>query len=332
MKKPDINSSADFELTVPESVHARIEETLASLPEKNAEPGNSHLPKNRFISSHTLRTFSAAAACFFLVFTFILPNVSTVYAAAVSDIPLLGSLVRVFTVRNYTESDKKHEISVNIPAIESGSGSAGEINADIASLTETVIERFRNELGDGAGSLHISYETVTNTENWFTLKLSVSETSGSGYNYAKYCHIDRKSDTAVTFIDLFGENGISGIAEIILGKMKEEMAADSEMVYWVDEITVDREMLILSEENIDSGIFADLPHSSDSSRGESSVIVYPVSAERIPCVTADQNFYFTDDGSLVVVYDEYTVAPGSMGCPEIVLTAEEYTPFLTYGK
>ena len=40
MKKPDIHSSADFELTVPESVHARIEETLASLPEKNAEPGS----------------------------------------------------------------------------------------------------------------------------------------------------------------------------------------------------------------------------------------------------------------------------------------------------
>ena len=204
MKKPDTHLSENFELTVPESVHARIEETLASLPEKPARQLSA--AKTPLISAHTLRTFSAAAACFFLVFTFILPNVSTVYAEAASDIPFFGSLIRVFTLRSYTEADEKHEISVNIPAIESGTGSAEEINADIASLTANVIDRFRNELGDGTGSLNISYETVTNTEDWFTLRLSVSETAGSGYNYAKYCHIDRSRRTV---LGMWGRNSPS---------------------------------------------------------------------------------------------------------------------------
>ena len=48
-----------------------------------------------------------------------------------------------------------------------------------------------------------------------------------------------------------------------------------------------------------------------------------------PGCTADQNFYFTADGSLVIVYDKYEVAPGFMGCPEFTLAPAEYEDLLS---
>lgn len=36
-------------------------------------------------------------------------------------------------------------------------------------------------------------------------------------------------------------------------------------------------------------------------------------------IDGEQNFYFNDDGEIVIVFDEYEVAPGYMGCPEFTI-------------
>ena len=43
--------------------------------------------------------------------------------------------------------------------------------------------------------------------------------------------------------------------------------------------------------------------------------------EELTAVGPDQNFYFNEDGNIVLVFDEYTVAPGSMGMPEFPIPA-----------
>lgn len=43
-------------------------------------------------------------------------------------------------------------------------------------------------------------------------------------------------------------------------------------------------------------------------------------------ITEDQNFYLSPDGRLVIVFDEYTVAPGSEGMPEFIIPASIYAP------
>lgn len=45
-------------------------------------------------------------------------------------------------------------------------------------------------------------------------------------------------------------------------------------------------------------------------------------------IAADQNFYINDNNQLVIVFDEYTVAPGSMGMPEFVLPNDILTDLL----
>ena len=39
-------------------------------------------------------------------------------------------------------------------------------------------------------------------------------------------------------------------------------------------------------------------------------------------IAPDQNFYINDENQLVIVFDEYEVAPGSMGTPEFVIPAD----------
>ena len=54
---------------------------------------------------------------------------------------------------------------------------------------------------------------------------------------------------------------------------------------------------------------------------DESVIYFP---EEFTAIDPQQNFYFNGEGELVLVFDEYTIAPGSMGMPEFTIPAEVY--------
>ena len=41
--------------------------------------------------------------------------------------------------------------------------------------------------------------------------------------------------------------------------------------------------------------------------------------EEFATVSADHNFYWNENGDLVIIFDKYEVAPGSMGTPEFVI-------------
>ena len=50
--------------------------------------------------------------------------------------------------------------------------------------------------------------------------------------------------------------------------------------------------------------------------------------EELTEIDPNQNFYWNEQGELVLVFDEYTVAPGSMGMPEFVIPPEIYETLL----
>ena len=59
--------------------------------------------------------------------------------------------------------------------------------------------------------------------------------------------------------------------------------------------------------------------------GDSGASYFP---EELTGIGPDQNFYFNESGELVLVFDDYTVAPGSMGMPEFTIPAEVYETLL----
>ena len=276
------------ELAVPESVHQQIETLLNSLPEKESKP------KLRVLST-PVRRIAVTAACFLFTFLVLLPNVSVTYAHAMENVPIIGELVEIFTIRNYFYSDDRHELDAKVPEVNDPANEqvSDLINKNVNELTDAAIQKFYDELelthDSGYGSIHIDYETVVNTEKWFTLKLTVSEVQASSNAYFKFYHIDRVNGIYVTFGDLFRSSDFDAIEQLIREQMESEMAADPDVVYWTE----------------------------DTELGQS-----------ISALSTDQNFYFDDAGNLVIVYNKYEVSPGSMGCPEIVISKEKIEKYL----
>lgn len=261
---------------IPDSVKNRIEQTLVDLPEKK--------PVKKQI--RILPRIAASAACFVFIILFLLPNVSVTYAQALEQLPVIGDLVRVVTIRNYYYDDNHWKMDINIPQIESeDSKSVDYINKDVSELTTALINRFYEDLeingNKGYGSLNVDYEIVTNTDSWFTLKLTVCQTAASSNTYFKFYHIDKNQGKIVELGDLFNTDKFSDslVAEI-KKQMQEQMANDENSSYWINT----------------SGI-----------------------GEEFATVSAGHNFYWNENGDLVIIFDKYEVGPGSMGTPEFVI-------------
>ena len=278
------NALREDPIPVPEAVHQRTEELLASLPELAAEKKVIRFPK-------TMRRMVSVAACFmFVMMVVVLPNTSVAYAKAVEDIPIIGKLVQVFTIRNYDYFDGNHELEADIPSVNDpfNKDSGDLINRDVNELTEAVIADFYEAVerdgGEGYGALHITHETLCSTEEWFTLQLTVSESAASSSAVIRIYHIDRVNGRYVSFGDLFDSNSRKAMEELILADMQAQMAEDDTVSYWEAGVDAEADFAALS---------------------------------------ADQSFYFAANGDLVIVYDEFEVAPGYMGNPEFVIAAED---------
>lgn len=261
---------------IPTSVKKHIEQTLADLPEE----------KPVIKQIRIFPRIVATAACFIFITLFLLPNMSVAYAQALEQIPVIGDIVRVVTIRNYFYSDDRHEMDIDVPQVEGAAGEAVDyINKDVGELTTALVNQFYKDLeitnSNGYGSIHVDYEATTNTERWFTLKLSISETAASSNTYFEFYHIDKKQGKIVELGDLFTTDNFSDIlvAEIKM-QMQEQMAKDKNISYWIN----------------NSGI-----------------------GEEFVTVSADHNFYWNENGDLVIIFDKYEVGPGSMGTPEFVI-------------
>lgn len=270
------SKAAEEKSEIPEAVRKRIENTLEALPEREGSVSRVHI----------LPRVASAAACFLFVTLFLLPNVSVAYAEALEQIPVIGDIVRVITIRNYFYSDEYHEMDIDVPEIEGMDGEAADsINKDVKALTDELLHRFYEEvqsIGDeGHGSIYVDYETVTNTDSWFTLKLIVHEATGSSNTYFKYYHIDKRTGRVVKLGDLAESGDFYKILEQdIKRQMREQMEKDEDIIYWVDDSVMGEDLISLNE---------------------------------------NHNFYWSKNGDFVIVFDKYEVAPGFMGTSEFVV-------------
>lgn len=262
-------------IPVPPETSKKVEDTL------------SQLPQQKVVRFSPLRRIAATAAGVVFVFLFLLPNVSVTYAQTLEQVPVLGKLIQVVTIRNYAYSDDYHEMDVDVPSIadDTMGAAADTINQDVEQLIQELTDQFYADveaIGDeGHTSLYADYDVVTNTDQWFTLKLSVFQASGSGTNYYVYYNVDRSQDQIVQLGDLFTDDSYAEVLrQDILAQMKQRMEEDPSQVYWTEDSDMGQDFI-----NLDAG----------------------------------HNFYFDASGNLVIPFDEYEVAPGYMGSPEFTI-------------
>ena len=161
------------------------------------------------------------------------------------------------------------------------------VNQDMEATVNELIKQFEDTLSEeGHHGLYVTQEVVTDNAQYYTVKLSALEIEASGYEHNKFYTLDKFTGDVVTLKDLFVQNSdyISVISENIKTQMRQQMAADEGVTYFLDD--------------------DDMPEFNFQE------------------ITDETNFYFNEKGELVIAFDEYEVAPGYMGAPEFVIPQE----------
>ena len=217
------------------------------------------------------------------------PNGSPTAAAAMADIPVLGAIVRVVTFRNYTYDDGYHSADVSVPEL-AGGAAAQEVSDQVRAYTDRLIARFEE-----------TCEKELGKEGY--LGLDVSST------------VVTDSDTWFTLRVDAVETQASGY--------------QFSRFYHIDK-TTDRVVTLedLFREDADYvGVLSDEVRQQMEERmaEDREASYFP---EEFTAIDPEQNFYFNGSGELVLVFDEYTIAPGSMGMPEFPIPADVYETLL----
>lgn len=247
----------------------------------------------------SIAKFAAAAAVAVVGIFIILPNTSGTIAHAMEQIPILGQLVKVVTFRDYEYEGERNMADIEVPEIkpeeqiedstlqENIDRTTAEINAEIQSITDNLIAEFEKNLDEEMGyqDVMVTSEVLTTTPDYFTLKLICYQGAGSGYQWNYYYTIDLNTGERLQLKDIFKEGAdyITPISENIKLQMQEQMDADENVYYWLnDEI---------EEWNFKS-------------------------------ITDETSFYLNEKDNVVIGFNEGDVAPMYMGTVEFEIPAK----------
>ena len=275
----------DEDIKAPDKYLKSVERTLNDL--KNNEEKIKPIWSN-------IRKFNYAIAMAMLMFV-LLTNVSPKFAYAMQELPIIGDIVKVITIRNYFDKDGNSEIEMEIPNIKNDNNSQSQtnenVNEDVNQLTQNILDKFyAEENSENHLSIKVKSDVIENNKYWFTLKLTISELAASSDLKYKYYNIDKRTDEIVKLSDLFDdENYKKAISEEIKKQMISRMEKDNNVVYWIDEEN--------EEWNFNM-------------------------------IEGNQNFYLSNKGNIVIVFDKYEVGPGSTGTPEFEINKQIYKKYL----
>lgn len=243
--------------------------------------------EKRMKNTKMIRGIAAAAAA---VAVFVaLPNTSVNVAYAMSNIPVIGKLVEVVTFREYEYESERQNADIEVPELVSTEVPAvNEINSEIQEITDQLVAEFEENMKNEEGyqELVVKHEILATTEEYFTLKLICYQGAGSGAEWDYFYTIDLNTGERLALADLFAEGAdyISPISENIKEQMREQMDADENISYWLDDEEI-------PEWNFEA-------------------------------ITDETSFYVNGDGNIVICFDEGDVAPMYMGCVEFVIPDE----------
>ncbi|MCY9530258.1 MULTISPECIES: RsiV family protein [Paenibacillus] len=240
--------------------------------------------KKRKRVNWTKKLIGAGAAAAILMIAGI--NTSPAFAKAISNVPLVGSLVKVLTFTEFTVNEETAKANIKVPAITNMDNKALEtaINNKYLEENKKLYNDFKDEMeevkksGGGHIGVESGYEVKTDNNQILAIGRYVANTVGTSSTTFTYNTIDKQNQLLITLPSLFKDNSyIQLISENIKEQMKQQMKSDSDKTYWLD--------------------------------GEMG----------FKTITHDQSFYINNNGKLVISFNKYDVAPGYMGVVEFII-------------
>lgn len=217
-------------------------------------------------------------------------NISPAFADVVSDIPIVGNIVKLVTVKNYTLKKNNVEADIKVPAIEGLENKQLEENLNKEfiengkKIYEELIEEFPS-INNQMKYVGSDYKIKADNDSFLSIEIIKEEIQASSYTTKKHYTIDKNKQIVLTLPMLFeGDNYIEEISNDIKAQMIENMKKDSNLTYFLE---ADE-----NEEVIDS----------------------------FDKIKENQDFYINNDGNLVICFDQYEVAPGYMGTLEFIIS------------
>lgn len=271
------NAKTEYEaVPIPPELNARIRQGI--------QEGKTIRRKQK----HILQ-WSAVAACFALMLAVL--NLSPTIAKAATDLPVVGSIFEILTIRNYADKNEDRTVNVSQPGI-SGTDFAEKINNEIqARVNEKIAEgearisREREAFFATGGTeedwanrnneVHVDYDIRYQADSLVSFVLdsyvSTSVTTQEQYFY----NLDLAKDQEVTLKDLLGDDWKSICDHAIYAQMS---ASEDPSVFFSE----------------DQGGFSGVDNTT--------------------------SFYINSAGNPVVVFPKYAIAIGAMGVVEFEIT------------
>lgn len=270
--------------------------TLPQWAHNCVEDALTSLPVRRKRHIGLLPMLGTVAAAMLVIFA-ALPNLSAQAAEQLQSLPVLGPLFQVVTFRTYVREDPYHPAQVEVPKVElpwdeddALRTAVEQVNEDIRSMTDRLIAQFEQDADDigGEGHTNLSVRSEVVTNNDEWFTLRLEVHQGGGSGITYYRYYHINKKSGET-LRLSELFASRDYVEAISGEIISQMRADGEKHYWVD--------------------------------GDND-------AMNFLSIDPDQNFYFAENGDIVIAFDKYEVAPGSAGCPTFQIPRSVYAEYL----
>ena len=224
-------------------------------------------------------------------------NTSEAFAKGVEQLPYIGTVARVLTVRTYEDTNEDRTIKAEVPQIEVESDNDEvkqaviDINKEIQELVdehikaaETHIAEYKEAFLETGGTeeefiakdihANVEYEVKAQNDKMISIVITSYEDWANAYTEQFFYTLDLTNGNVLTLKDILGDDYINKANEAIREEMEQRVKDDEDMYYFTEE----------------EGGFVS--------------------------IDADTHFYVNESGNPVVVFAKYEVAPGFMGIQE----------------
>ena len=251
-------------------------------------PATSESPAEQPRRSFSLRRAAVSVAAAALMLLFIL-NAMPQLSDALLQVPVLGSAVRLADARSFGWGDTAFTDST---ADTDDTEALDAQQADFIAQMEDAFWWYAARKYHGYVGMDISHQVLRDDEQYLVVRFDGVLNAGGSGQYSRCFTLDRSSGRILALADLFEEGAdyVSRISQEILEQMTQQVEAG------------------LADYFIPGGIWSD--------------------EECFQRIDPDQNFRLNEDGDLVILFDEYEVAPGSMGLPEFTIPRQSLEDIL----
>ena len=219
MRKPEDGKKVYDNIEIPEELNNVVKDAIHSM-----DKGKS-IKKHRTHNAVRIFRYCGTAAAALLVCMTIGLNTNEVFAREMGELPIIGSLARVLTIRSYHEKDEGHDIVDDYVA---------DAKQKFAEYKEAFFATggTEEEWGNRDIAVNVDYEVKYQQGNILSMVLITDEAWVSAYGVRYYYNLDLSQNRHLTLQDLLGDNYVEIANESIIRQMKERDAADENAVYW----------------------------------------------------------------------------------------------------